>query len=310
MSEEQLEQQAQQADQQQQPVKPDAAAEAAAEERAMEAAFNAQRGIAEEKSGMPPAKAPGQPDRGAKPDAASETQDATGGEEPPPEPEPKVFGDYTAADLTALVEKAKQVDTLVPQMRKAFNKIGELQATLRKLQVPAPQEPPAAAAGPKFEKLRAEYPSVAEALIPDLEALTSSPKGIGQPEVEAIVAKASEAMSEQAQQDILGIFRPNWQTEVVQPEFLTWLRGQPEDYRAEVLESPKASTVLKTIADFEAHAKQAKAAANKEAAVKKQQRRLEAAAPPPSGGEPAQGGMTEEQAMIAGFQRVRGTALR
>lgn len=288
------------------PKEPTPEADAAAEQAAREEAFSAgYEGDAPETTQTADAA------------ATTEAEPKAEGEQPTEKPAgspaaPKTFT-FTEDDYKLLRAAAEEAPGLKQQLSKAFGTIGTLQEQINQIKG---QKGRVKIKPEAFARMREEFPEVADALMPALEATeidTSAPATqVTQPptavDPDAIKEKIrAELLVEQQTKELalLDYLRPDWKTIVgkrgEETGYRKWLAAQPEAYRTYVETSQSAQATAQSIRKYEASLKPATATP----VVRRDTRleRLRDATPPRGSGTPPSPAMpTRQDAFNEGYR--------
>lgn len=227
-----------------------------------------------------------------------------------PEEEPFLDG-LTKAQVKALLAKASEVDSLKSQMeqerQRLFGKIGEVQRYVNELKQAKPSEGAMkAASGTKLNKLREQFPELAELLEADLtvepgQAVAPQqqidPKVIEEIAERRAAAKAAELERKMEEKRLSSLYK-GWKEDINSPDFRLWLQTQPKEYQQKLVTSRDSDEVADGLTQFKAwRDKGAKQQANRQ--------RLEAAVTPAGANVAATAEPSEWDGFLAGFNAVR-----
>ena len=221
------------------------------------------------------------------------------------EDEPVIAG-LKESELKALLAKAAKYDELEGRV---FGKFGEVQRTIMQMQQQGAAGQPITLTADKLKRLHEFDPEFAQAIAEDLSEILRSPVGSGQPAIDpqqyqqAVDERVSQATSQLTQQfeaKLLTMKHPDWQQMAASPDFQMWKSTLDEQTQAELSNSWDASYLASKLDEFKAWHGRANSKQTK-------QRRLEQAVTPEGVGGMSQGGMTEDDAFLAGFNAMRGT---
>ena len=210
--------------------------------------------------------------------------------------EPEVKGETKPNDKqTSAPEPSpleKQVAELTHLVKTTAGRVGALQGELQKLgsaaatkvaDAPSKTQIAAAASDPeKWKRMREDFPDWAEAIDEFVSTrMSGAQPAISQDEVDRRVSeRLAQARAEDAE-DTLTLFRPQWKDDLQSKGFADWFASQPEDYRGTRGASTKASLVLATLKDYDAHVEaKAKSAADAAKTKDDKAKRLSSAAMP------------------------------
>lgn len=231
------------------------------------------------------------------------TAEATQGA-PTPEGEPAQpmsVADELAA-LRARVNEMASTSADPGEIRRLNGEIGNINRTLQQLQKGKEEgEQPAAseldAVLKDAEAVAEEYPELAGPLVKAIKALQSiAPKA---PEVD-IDARVSAAVAKQREQDAIAALKeehPDFTEFRQTADFKDWLASKPAAFRKTFTETWNPATVAKGLTEAKEWAK---------ARRQNKDRRLSAVLPQGAGGPQVKQPPSDEQAVLAGYNRAKG----
>lgn len=209
------------------------------------------------------------------------------GEEPPPvgdsTAEPDVAESSAPAPVTwtqeeydaaqAATREVANLKAAVESLRStAFGKMGGLERTLADLQAKTPAGQTLEVTAEDFEEMKADFPDIVDFTVKGLNRALSKANAKGTaPDPAALQKTVDDRVSErlsaelpkQKQEmilDVMDTIREDWREIVLSSDYTTWLKTQSAEYQAEVADSWKPNTVIKSIEKFEAAKTAAKAA--------------------------------------------------
>jgi len=204
-------------------------------------------------------------------------------------------------ELMSMLAKIPQLEEMsTKEIQKVHGKIGELNRTLQELKSKGAGSTAVRLAEAKFDKLREEYPDLAELLAEDFKGLQlEGPAAVSDEVINAHVeARVQEQVSvvrdelqKQMQVSLLQIQHPDFQVIKDSDEFKVFLQTLPEEERQKVDETWDAMYLSTVFTNF-------KSWKNERTKSKEQrQSRLRNALPPKTNTAPVRSGpMTEEEA--------------
>lgn len=246
------------------------------------------------------------------PAAEPATQPSAEGEQQPAQAteqaadDPVVFGGFKQSEVQRLFEQAAKVSDLELQLRKANGKIGDLNRKLDQppaaQQLPPPQVTAPAAANPKLEQFKQDFPEIAEyiqAVVPQAPVTQQAPPAEQQPPVATDAAPASAAPSAlDIELAVMDRMHKGWRETVNSQDFSLWLGAQPQEMQQSFDEADTADQLAAVIGKFTEWGTAKADAANKTA---KGQQRLKQAVTPTGQAQRPTAEPTEEEAFIAAF---------
>lgn len=250
-------------------------------------------------------------------EAAPEGSGAARKEAAPAQAAAAAAGSGEADDVPPAVRKL--VAGLTQQLQAATGRIGALQSAMEKGKQAASksggERPSSDAVTGAFtdpeawKRFKEEFPEFAGPLEPEIKAIhaaIAAAKEAGKPvDVEALKtqfagkADIDDAVDRAEERAVVRMKFPDWRKTVKTPEFTTWFKDQPEEFR-KLGASPLADDAIKVFNDYDAHVKSKQK--GQDDPRRRQQQRLEsAAAPTTGGGARREHSATEEQAFLDGF---------
>lgn len=235
----------------------------------------------------------------------------------------KARGEEPPAEVQPAEEKAEVTETVEPQttpepepdpiekfkgettknIEKIYGKFGEIQRTLQQLQArPASPTVDNTAA---VEKMKEEFPELAELLIPVIAGRTVPGTNVD----EVVNQRVSEVMTQKEiaiEQRFLRKDHPDAREVINSEQFVNWLRQQPAPYQQEVSTTKDSEVLSQGLSEF----KQWRDAQNKAANAaseshRRKQARLEGAITPTGVPVARQSKLPDEAGLTAGFNKVR-----
>lgn len=239
--------------------------------------------------------------------------------------------EQTSADVASLLQRISALEAISKRSADSLGgRLGSIEQLVRTLQSNTPDGKPLAVSAEDFAELKEEFPMLAEIQVRAFNKVLEKFKGTGisSDVLDGVVVKTREEAERAAEQRFIrkraDEFReeiadshPNWAEIVGLPEqdggpppeteYRTWLKTQPADYQARVLNTYSASVVGRSIDKFHdwktEHTNKATPASPKPAASTRQQQLRAAVQPRTSGGQPKEEKtLTEEEAMLASFE--------
>lgn len=189
-------------------------------QKAFEQGFSEARG--EEQTPTPPAPAP-QPAEASPPAVAQEVKPEIETPEPvaKDEPEPSPLEKKVS-------ELEKLLGTSLQRLKSAEGRVAALQ---REREKPTPQAPEPEKPNPAIEKMRQDYPDIADqadAAIKHAIEAARKDGNLTSAQVEEIVSKRTSAILDA----IVEKEHRGWKNDVKKPEFVAWLEQQPENIKS------------------------------------------------------------------------------
>ena len=289
----------------------ESATDTAGEEAAFAAAFSEARGVDD---ATPPAAT-----------AEAVVADAAQVEMPaqPAEPTDDIIPQLglKGSEVRAMLARVGEVDGLKRQLEeqtaRIFGKFGEVQREVKSLKAGPETRATQAAAGraaAKLNKLRAEYPEIAELLEGDLaDAVRGTPDQQFDPStIDRIVTERMQAQEVKTRAElggaVLDVAHPGWKDEVKTNEFKSWLSLINPDVAQRFRSSYDPSFVSEGLSNYrqwKAQRSVPQSASPKTDNAQKQQSRLQRAIPATHGSPSIARALSEQEAFEAAFKSAR-----
>jgi len=284
--------------------------------------------------------------------APGETLEQTTGTETGSEEEPHATAEAEADDFSipldaldeetmkSLLARSAEVDDLKDaigkqsqELRRAYGKIGELNAHVKKLMA-APTQQGLNQVELRLSRLEEEYPDIAELLREDLSAsllgaqqqvdgteptppeqMTTTPM-TGMPDTTPVPPQEASVFDDAPQVDpteqlrmeyeskLLAMRHPDWQTIAQSPDFSIWLAGQPQEVQQLARDSWSADAVSIVL---DAYKESVQAA--RERVAERANKRLESAVAPTTTTSATPPAPSEVDDFLSGFKSVMGNRI-
>ena len=231
------------------------------------------------------------------------------GVEAEPQVPQKVLLGYTEEELKAILDKAKEVDSVkelaATETRKLYGRLGEFQSELKKLREGTTAGQPVKVTSDKLKRLHSEYPEIAEMLAEDLSSVVLSQVSTSadMSQVEQLVNTKLGEATRAYEMKLLKKDHPDWEQVVKSTEFGTWLASKPKEEQYRIRLSDDSEVAGEAISEFKQYRK-----AQAPPATRGGNKRLEAAITPRGVPSPSVGNSrpaSYEDAFNAGMRKAR-----